>query len=249
MSISLKRVSQLYQMLILQEGASPLMVDGTIQPQVEHRCTATLVWPVGETPHAVNSLIVDPSFSEQGCEQADNRLTALGISLKDVEYYFSTHAHWDHCPRGSEVETLSLWRAWRPSRSGPLAGLSAVHCPGHAADLQALRFDTVVGETWAVGDAILDRQWLLAWGFYWPNGYGEAEIVQTWRSVAAILARAAQVIPGHGPAFAVDVALLDALIAGFPCAFYAGACPEVLQALQLRRACLAATLTEPGVPG
>ncbi len=226
----------------------PLMVDGTIQEQVEHRCAATLIWPAGESVSPTNSLIVDPSFSEQGYEQAESRLSVLGISLADVGCYFSTHAHWDHLPRGLEKETVLPWRTWQPSRSGSLAGLSAVHCPGHAADLQALRFDTSAGETWVVGDAILDREWLLAWGFFWPNGYRWDEVLQTWRSVAAILSRATMVIPGHGPVFAVDAPLLDTLIAGFPRALYASACPEVLQALRVRRTRLAVMPTEPAVP-
>ena len=109
--------------------------------------------------------------------------------------------------------------------------LATVPCPGHAPDLQALRFPSESGEVWIVGDAILSLEWLLDWRYYWPNGYDVDEVIQTWRSVAAILAGAEVVIPGHGPTFKVTAALLRDLVEGFPKAPSAAKCPDVLATL------------------
>jgi len=110
-----------------------------------------------------------------------------------------------------------------------------VPCPGHAPDLRALRFPSEYGEVWIVGDAILSLEWLLDWRYYWPNGYDVDEVIQTWRSVAAILAGAEVVIPGHGPAFTVTAALLRELVEGFPEAQGAASCTDVMAALAARQ--------------
>ena len=75
--------------------------------------------------------------------------------------------------------------------------------------LASLVVATNDGTTWIVGDAILGEDWLRAWRYYWPNGYGPDEIVETWRSVARILSMADVVIPGHGPPFRVDISLMS----------------------------------------
>jgi hypothetical protein len=70
--------------------------------------------------------------------------------------------------------------------------------------------------------------------FYWPNMYEGDEIVETWRTVAAILDAARVVIPGHGPAIRVDEQLLRTLVDKFPRAMLARRCPEVQDILKNR---------------
>ena len=100
--------------------------------------------------------------------------------------------------------------------------------------LQAIRCQTEAGETWIVGDAILDRDWLTAWMFYWPNRYVAEEIIRTWRSVGTILASADVVVPGHGAALVVDDGLLELLLDRFPQAMLAQQCPDVQGVLNRR---------------
>jgi hypothetical protein len=76
---------------------------------------------------------------------------------------------------------------------------------------------------------------LLNWHYYWPNGYDADEVIQTWRTVAAILTGADVVIPGHGPAFKVTADLLRDLIELFPEAPYAASCPDVMATLAARQ--------------
>ena len=64
--------------------------------------------------------------------------------------------------------------------------------------------------------------------------YEGHEIVETWRTVAAILETAQIVVPGHGPAFCVDAQLLRTLVDKFPRAFLARRCPEVQDLLKNR---------------
>jgi glyoxylase-like metal-dependent hydrolase (beta-lactamase superfamily II) len=97
-----------------------------------------------------------------------------------------------------------------------------------------LKFTCESEEVWIVGDAILSLEWLLDWRYYWPNGYDVEEVIQTWRSVAAILAGAEVVIPGHGPAIEVTAVLLRDLIDVFPEAPYAASCPDVMATLAAR---------------
>jgi hypothetical protein len=81
---------------------------------------------------------------------------------------------------------------------------------------------------------VLDRQWLEAWQYYWPNGYAMPEIVETWRSVAKIVATADTIVPGHGPPIRVDAELVHGLAQGFTNAEYARECPDVLASLKRR---------------
>jgi glyoxylase-like metal-dependent hydrolase (beta-lactamase superfamily II) len=121
----------------------------------------------------------------------------------------------------------------------PLDGIRALPCPGHAADLRALAFTSIKDErVWVVSDAVLDEQWLRAWGYYFPNQYSDDEIIETWRSVGTIFAEADVIVPGHGAPIQVNRALMETLIAGFPSAKYSSACPDVLEALNKRLAIL-----------
>lgn len=225
---------QFYQWLILQAGFLPLQVDGRLDLSAEHASTATLVWPADLSPGRDNSLLVDPSFSSSGYRTARRRLKRLGLALADVGFAFSTHEHWDHLPRLPARVAQPDWRPFQPGHVEALAGIRTVACPGHDPELRAVRFLTAAGEVWAVGDAILDADWLRAWRYYWPNEYDRADIVQTWLSVARILAHADTIIPGHGPAIEVTPGLLEELIANFPSAAFGQDCPEVPKVLEQR---------------
>jgi hypothetical protein len=80
---------------------------------------------------------------------------------------------------------------------------------------------------------VLDREWLLAWAYYWPNGYSREEIVQTWRSVAAVL-RADVIVPGHGAPIDVTPELCDELCRGFDRAEHASECGDVRDRIRRR---------------
>ncbi len=228
-----------YQWLILQDGSMLLEPTGQ-STGGQHACTSTLLWPEGESPSSANSLVVDPCFHVEQIETVRARLEGLGIGFEDIEWFFETHPHADHMylppflPRhGPYCSPGVEWRS--PSEAEAAASFSSldgVPCPGHSPDLRAIRFSASEGEVWIVGDAILDLAWLEAWEFYWPNGYTEDEVVQTWESVATILRTADLVIPGHGSPIVVTAELLDTLLAGFPYAQGSGECLEV--AAQLR---------------
>jgi len=112
--------------------------------------------------------------------------------------------------------------------------MEEIAIPGHAMDLVALRFSARDGDVWIVGDGILNLEWLAAWSYYWPNAYGLDDIVETWRSVARILATADVVIPGHGPPIRVDANLLRVLLDAFSSAEHGWRCPEVADRLRER---------------
>ena len=112
----------------------------------------------------------------------------------------------------------------------------AVACPGHSEDSSSLVFQSPEGkQVWIVGDAILNEDWLLAWGYYWPNEYDEREIIDTWRSVARILVAADIVVPGHGSPIRITVELLQELVKSFLTrARYAEECPDVGDSIRAR---------------
>lgn len=132
-----------------------------------------------------------------------------------------------------DVDVMGAGRP-RPYTSFNFPDLDSVPCPGHDPFAQALVFRSTRDETvWVVGDAVLNLEWLQRWQYYWPNGYSEKEIVETWRSVAKILS-ADIIIPGHGAPIPVTRALLEHLRATFPMAEYASECPDVRDALTER---------------
>jgi glyoxylase-like metal-dependent hydrolase (beta-lactamase superfamily II) len=179
--------------------------------------------------------MADPCFTFKGFERASAELRRLGLELSDVGYFFVTHPHGDHAPQMPHEPRMPPPVAFEDRAAGTLAGLETVPCPGHMDDLHALVFrSSEHGAVWVAGDAILDLEWLRAWGFYWPNGYSETEIVETWRSAAKILARADVVIPGHGGPFSVASPLIAELLKTFPGAPNAARCPDVATTLGRR---------------
>jgi glyoxylase-like metal-dependent hydrolase (beta-lactamase superfamily II) len=219
---------------ILQSGHLPLRPDGAYQP-VEHRATIPLIWPAGQPPAAASALLVDPCFTRSGYDEAAPVLARLGLSLDQIGWYFVTHDHFDHTlllPRSAPGFTA---RPFQPGKAGLLEGVQAVSLPGHADDLQAVVFTGADGrQVWVAGDAILNEEWLRAWAFYWPNNYQAAEVAETWRSVARVVALADVIVPGHGQPIPVTAALAADLLEAYPQARYASHCPEVGGILQRR---------------
>ena len=218
-----------YQWLILQDGSLPLKPDGRRTTE-EHACTSTLIWPAGTKPTRSNSILVDPCFTEAGWEEAARRLLEKDLGFDCIGFYFETHQHYDHVLRfparalidqrpGFEYERQLGWIPLTQDELRSFPGVGLVRCPGHSPDLQAIRCDTADRETWILGDAILDRQWLARWRFYWPNQYEASEVVETWRSIGMILETAFVAIPGHGPPIHVDAELIQSLLDSFPGAF------------------------------
>ncbi len=227
-----------YQWLVIQDGQLPLRPDGSLDMAVEHRCTITVIWPEGARAVSVNSLMIDPCFSESGYAQAERRMNARGLALEDVGRMLVTHLHADHMLHTPYHLPALRMRPFRPGEPGdPLDGIRLLSLPGHHPLLLAPVFVDSNGLRVAVAsDAVLSEDWLRAWRYYWPNRYGETEIVQTWRSVAHLLTEADLVVPGHGMPFAVTPALVGALIESFVRAEYAARCPDVADALRARLA-------------
>jgi len=226
-----------FNWLVVQDGALPLRPDKRIDAQADHRCTSVLIWPEDESPSVRNTLLVDPCFSDAGYDQALDRLETLGIGFDDIGHIFVTHLHSDHMLHLPWDVSSPRFRSFRPGRVAAFDGIAAVNCPGHHPLLLALVFGMPDGRAvWSVSDAVLDEDWLRAWGYYWPNGYAPDDVVDTWRSIGTILARADVIVPGHGLPITVTPDLLRDLLATFPLAPYADRCPDVADILQLRLA-------------
>ena len=221
---------------LIQNGTLPLRPGGGPKFFLEHRCSVVLVWPEGELPTSENTILTDPCFTAKGLKMAHKRLRQLNISFSDLRRFFLTHNHADHWPRlYYNKENAALLR-FEPETSVMPAPVEIRPCPGHSPDLHCLVFwDADEGkEVWIAGDAVLDREWLEAWMYYWPNNYTPSEIAQTWRSVAYILSNADIVIPGHGDPIAITPELIEQLAASFPSAPYARQAAGVEQILRER---------------
>jgi glyoxylase-like metal-dependent hydrolase (beta-lactamase superfamily II) len=225
-----------YQWVVLQEGTLPLQLDGSVRRELDHACTSVLLWPEGERPGADDSLLTDPCFTREGWQRAQQVLFDWGCTVRDLGWYFETHTHWDHQLRTPGQALPSWLRRFDPAARSPLAGVAAEPCPGHERDLHAIALPTSRGPVWVVGDAILSEVWLREWKVYWPNQYADDEVVEHWRTVAKIVTAADQIVPGHGPPFAVTDDLVADLLANFDRAPFADRCPDVRAALAERLA-------------
>jgi glyoxylase-like metal-dependent hydrolase (beta-lactamase superfamily II) len=224
-----------FRWAVLQTGQLPVTFDGQRIAGLEHRPTSILIWPAGQLPEKANTILTDPYFTFSGYRSANQALRSLGISFDTLDRAFVTHPHYDHMP-SVPGRDLPDFRLFAPGAEAIFDGISAVHCPGHSPVLRALVFTAPSdGQVWVVGDAILDADWLRNWHYYWYNGYSPAEVVQTWRTVARIIAQADIIIPGHGAPIPVDKTLVDGLKAAFPHAEYASGCPDVLDLLEQRQ--------------
>ncbi len=229
---------QRFNWSIIQKGRLQLKSDGRII-KGDHRCTSILAWPEDETPESEKAVLTDPCFTQRGYQIALHRLETLGASLDKIGRVFVTHEHHDHIvhipARMCEIRLTILWL-----KGLKLAeGLSTRTYPGHFPEQLMLIFrSTDDKQVWVVGDAVLDEEWLRAWGYYWPNGYSRAEIIQTWRTVAAIVAEADVIVPGHGMPIYVEKPLVEDLLAGFPKAKFMEDCPDVADSLRERLALL-----------
>lgn len=221
---------------ILQSGQLPLQPDGSVRRGLEHRCTTTLVWPVGAPPQADNTLMIDPCFTPAGFAQAGQVLGQLNVSIEDIGAVFVTHLHTDHMLRLPDGVPAPRFRPFRPVARGPIfAGIEAEASPGHHPAQEALHFEDTEGKrVWVAGDAVLSATWLKEWAYFWPNGYAPLQIVETWRSVARIVSRADVIVPGHDAPLPVTAELVQHLLETFPQADYATRCPDVTEALGAR---------------
>ena len=235
MSIPAQQDSQRrrYQYSVLQKGSLPLKPNRKFEKTVEHRCTTLLLWPENAPPGPENTLLIDPCFTATGYQYAQKQLKKLNFSFSSLGFVFITHRHIDHLPNFPQKKQIPHLQ--HDARQ-LLRDIELISCPGHAKDLRALVFRSTFDEqVWVVGDAILNLPWLKAWQYYWPNAYTPLEVVQTWNSVAKILARADIVIPGHGDRIDVTAALLTDLLETFPTAEYASECLEVEPLLRQRQ--------------
>lgn len=224
-----------YQYMVLQCGSLPLSPDGSYDAAVEHRCTSVLIWPEHEMPSLKNTVLTDPCFTSQGYQYAVDELKQLNLSFLDIGWVFITHRHRDHCSNLPHFIGRTMYKEFQNGSKTPLASMMTAAYPGHAPVQKGLLFRSSSHQHVCVcGDAVLSLEWLRAWKYYWPNFYQEAEILQTWDSVARILAYADLIIPGHGRPFHATVPLLEHLLATFPQAEYAGACQDVAQMLRTR---------------
>jgi glyoxylase-like metal-dependent hydrolase (beta-lactamase superfamily II) len=224
-----------FNWIVLQEGTLALRPSGQVNDSLEHRPTSTLIWPVDEPPTRDNTILVDPYFTANSFRAAEAVLSHMRLSFADIGRVFVTHKHFDHLPHYPSDAQSAPTKRFEPKTDETFAGLKAIPCPGHAEDLRALVFTSpTLEQVWVVADAILDEEWLRAWKYFWPNGYSRAEILDTWRSVAMILAAADVILPGHGAAIRVTDTLLADLIAAFPNAELAADCPDVEKTLRGR---------------
>ncbi len=228
--------SQRFNWSIIQKGRLQLKADGRII-KGDHRCTSILVWPEDESPEGENVVLTDPCFTRRGYQIVLRRLKTLGASLDNIGRVFVTHEHHDHIvhmpDRMCEIRLTTLWL-----KGLKLAeGLSTRKYPGHLPEQFMLIFrSTDDKQVWVVGDSVLDEEWLLAWGYYWPNGYSRLEIIQAWRTIAAIVNEADVIVPGHGMPIYVTKPLVEDLLAGFPKAEHTEDCPDVADSLRERLA-------------
>jgi len=221
-------MSTAYNYAMVQQGSLALNPGGQRRLAIPHRCTSVLIWAhrdqrLTEHDRPLNdaTLLTDPCLSAEGATQIAALLDADGKEISQIDFIFETHQHGDHQLNLAELaDRLSKWPY---QRTAPPADVRIV-----CTDSRSLVYTTPNGERiWIAGDAILNEAWLLQWAFYWPNGYAERDIIDTWRSVARILAEA-DVIPGHGPPIPVTVNLLRELADGFAKrAKYAELCPDV----------------------
>jgi glyoxylase-like metal-dependent hydrolase (beta-lactamase superfamily II) len=227
---------QRYQYILLQTGTLPLTPDGVYTPTVEHRCTAMLLWPAHEPLSAYNTILVDPCFTARGYADAEAHLAELQMSFNEIGWVFSTHPHRDHMFNLTYFVEHVHYQKFQADVAPVFAGITLTAYPGHAPTQQGLLFQSAKHQcTCVVGDAVLNLEWLRAWKYYWPNFYRAPEIIETWHSVAAILAVADVIIPGHGEPIYVTATLLQELLQSFTSAEYARDCQEtVLPLLQQR---------------
>lgn len=220
---------------ICQPGNIEVKPDGRTISSLERQSSSVLIWPEGQSPSAENTILTDPCFTANGYAHALRVLSDYGLSLDAIGQVFITHQHADHTPCLPKGIPKQSFRRFDPEDEKWASGIRTFSCPGHSPDSQSLIFQIPSRDNvWIVGDAILNEEWLLAWQFFWPNVYTRAEIVQTWRSVAIIVANADVIIPGHGAPFSVSASLVEKLLFNFPKAKYSAQCSEVTQVLHNR---------------
>jgi len=213
-------LKQKYNYIILQQGSLTLKPDGMVDYNEEHRCTITLIWPIKSNLQKNNSLLIDPCFSNQSLLSANSILDDYKISLSEIQNFFITHNHSDHLPDYS-LTKITVDVNYIDKDDNSFIDIDIYPCPGHSDDSKCLYFKSKSNKNVCItGDTILNKDWLKAWQYYWPNGYTKEEVIKTWASVCQIVSNADIIIPGHGKPFNVTKDLLKYLIDNFSSAQY-----------------------------
>lgn len=234
MDTKIDRNSIQFNWSVLQVGRSPLRPDGMVVPLTEHRCTSALVWYESEVSWRDRTLVIDPCWRGIGCHSALRHLDEIGLRVEDIGYYFITHAHHDHKIMVPCFEGEPQWNNFVSGTDGFFKEVKIDSIPGHSPDSKAIFFNSTDGLVCIAGDTILDLEWLKAWQPYWPNHYKESEVIETWRSIAAILSQADVVVPGHGKPFRISQPLLVDLLNGFTKTRYSNLCRDVASVIEQR---------------
>lgn len=220
---------------ILQPGSINAKPNGKLIPFVEHRSTSTILWPEKFSPSIENTIITDPCFTSEGYQHSIAILKELGMTFADIGYVFITHPHDDHIVRFPKEIIKPSFKKFDPTNNVLSSGIHISSSPGHSIKLQSLFFQSSSGKTVCItGDAILNKEWLLAWQYFWPNRYTQEEIIQTWKSVAAIIASADVIVPGHGGSITVTATLVEKMLRSFPSAPHSDKCSGVAHVLENR---------------
>jgi glyoxylase-like metal-dependent hydrolase (beta-lactamase superfamily II) len=236
MKIESKLMSRRYHYILMQSGSLPLEPDGIYTSSVEHRCTSILLWPEEQPPSQDNTILTDPCFTSGGYHLAVEQLERLNLSFTDIGHIFETHPHRDHRLNLGHFLGQIHYHRLQIGKHEHFAGITVMPYPGHAPLQRGLIFRSTSHQKVCVaGDAVLDEKWLRSWKYYWPNFYQEAEIIETWESVAHILSFADVIIPGHGMPIQVTPALLHEVLNNFPAAAHANACQQLVEPILQQR--------------
>lgn len=198
-----------YKFRILQTGSIPLNFQGKINTALKHRATSTLVYR--EINNKIDKsflLIVDPAWVlKSEMTKAEDRIKDLQITLKDINHLFLTHSHYDHrCGlKNLAKEKSNLMRMIHSKyliESG-INKIEIIQTPGHSYDSRALIIHSKK-RTAIVGDAVINYEYLMQWGYYYPNQYKPNEISETRQTMKKLIENNDVIIPGHGSAISVD---------------------------------------------
>ncbi len=180
------------------------------------RCTATLI----RTPD--HNIIVDPgSDPDEMVRMLDER---SGLKPQDISIVFLTHFHGDHrmgvaafpravvymaqeeitdwqnrgMSKGSEADLLARIA---PAPKAIVPGIERFATPGHTLGHNSLTFVSDGKQVVVSGDAVMTRDFFMARDYYFNTVDAEAAV----RSIDAIRAKAAIVVPGHDNYFLVSM--------------------------------------------
>jgi len=159
-------------------------------------CTITLINDDGK------HIIVDPGTTKTENEIEKN-LENNSLTLKDIDFVFLTHSHYDHFKNIGifpNAKIIEYWGAWDGDKISSRKqkffsdNIEIMKTPGHSIDSLSLIVKTGLGKVAIVGD------------LWWQESFPEFDKVAENNDVLAIerakiLELADYVIPGHGEMF------------------------------------------------